>query len=47
MNDPELLNTWKAYNNMIEEAKLLNLQSWALKPADFCRVENAEKQNQH
>lgn len=38
MNDPELLNTWKAYNNMIEEAKVLNLQSWALNLQMFAEM---------
>jgi hypothetical protein len=30
MNDIELINTWKAYDKMIEESKVLNLQSWVL-----------------
>src|SRR6516164_172695 len=30
MNDTELINTWKAYDKMIQESKVLNLQSWVL-----------------
>jgi hypothetical protein len=30
MNDTEIRNTWKAYDKMIEESKVLNLQSWVL-----------------
>ena len=30
MDDMELQNIWKAYDQKLEEAKLLNMQSWAL-----------------
>jgi hypothetical protein len=30
MNDIEIINTWKTYDKMIEESKVLNLQSWVL-----------------
>ncbi|HTQ65199.1 MAG TPA: hypothetical protein VMI12_10395 [Puia sp.] len=30
MEDIEIKNMWKAYNKMIEESKVLNLQSWVL-----------------
>ena len=30
MDDIEIKNTWKAYDKMIEESKVLNLQSWVL-----------------
>ena len=30
MNDIEIKNMWKAYDKMIEESKVLNLQSWVL-----------------
>jgi hypothetical protein len=30
MNDIEIINTWKNYDKMIEESKVLNLQSWVL-----------------
>jgi hypothetical protein len=30
MNDTEIINTWKVYERMIEESKVLNLQSWVL-----------------
>lgn len=35
MDDRELQNIWKAYDRKLEEAKLLNLQSWALNIKSF------------
>ncbi len=35
MNDIELKNIWKTYDQKIEEAKILNLQSWAVNIKTF------------
>jgi hypothetical protein len=35
MNDIELKDLWKAYDQKLEEARLLNLQSWALNLHSF------------
>src|SRR5450631_3316810 len=35
MEDTEIKNMWKAYDRMIEESKVLNLQSWALNLSCF------------
>ena len=35
MDDMELKNLWKAYDQKLEEARLLNMQSWALNLRSF------------
>jgi hypothetical protein len=35
MQDTEIKNMWKTYDRMIEESKILNLQSWALNLSCF------------
>jgi hypothetical protein len=39
MEEQELINIWKAYDKKIEEARVLNLQSWALNLQSFGMIQ--------